>query len=215
MNSNIELRKSGKIIFRERSPVGIKPHKLLLLLHGWTGDENSMWIFTSRIPENYLVISPRGFWETPLGGYGWRKENSQNRGKIIDFEPAIDLLNGLIFSLDYPDIDNQNFSLMGFSEGAALAYAMALKYPERIERLAGLSGFIPDDLDLGETKGILAGKNVFIAHGKKDELVSVERARKVVEVLTNAGAEVHYCEEDVGHKLSVGCFRGLGEYFQG
>jgi hypothetical protein len=40
-------------------------------------------------------------------------------------------------------------------------------------------------------------------------------ARRVVQELKNAAAEVLYCEEDVGHKLSSGCFRGMGEYFAG
>jgi predicted esterase len=46
-----------------------------------------------------------------------------------------------------------------------------------------------------------------------DEMVPIGRARRVVKVMKNAGAEVLYCEEDVGHKLSSGCFRGLDEYF--
>jgi hypothetical protein len=35
-----------------------------------------------------------------------------------------------------------------------------------------------------------------------------------VALLEKAGATVTYCEEDVGHKLSAGCFRGLESYFR-
>jgi phospholipase/carboxylesterase len=208
------LKKIGDIVLRERFPQGEGPHKLLILLHGWTGDENSMWIFISRIPEDYLVIAPRGLWRTPLGGYGWRKNGSADHSRALDFQPAIDVLSELISSLEYPGIEDQKFSLMGFSEGAALSFTMALKYPERFEKLAGLSGFLPSDLAAGVNAGLLNGKKIFVAHGRKDELVSVDKARSVVRVLKHAGAEVVYCEEDVGHKLSAGCFRGLGDYFR-
>jgi phospholipase/carboxylesterase len=187
---------------------------LLVLLHGWTGDENSMWIFTSRIPEDYLVIAPRGLWTTPLGGYSWRKNGSTDHSRTLEFQPAIDALNKLISSLEYPGIEDHKFSLMGFSEGAALSYTIALNYPERLEKLAGLSGFFPGDIAARVTTGVLNGKKVFVAHGRKDELVSIDKARSVVQSLKFAGAEVVYCEEDVGHKLSAGCFRGLGEYFR-
>ena len=56
-------------------------------------------------------------------------------------------------------------------------------------------------------------KKLFVAHVERDDMVSVDRARIVVEKLKSAGSEVVYCEEDVGHKLSVGCFRAMDDYF--
>jgi hypothetical protein len=47
-----------------------------------------------------------------------------------------------------------------------------------------------------------------------DDLVPVNRARLTVELLEKAGARVIYCEENVGHKLSANCFRGMGEFFK-
>ena len=214
MNDSNEIKQIGNIIFRERIPPGNGPHKLLISLHGWTGNEDSMSIFTSRIPEEYLVISPRGIWRTPLGGYGWQKSGNGDRSDSLGFQPAIEALDNLIISLNYPGIEITRFSLLGFSEGAALSYTIALKYPDRIEKLAGLSGFLPSDVLESVVHGSLHDRKIFIAHGSMDELVSVEKARSVVMAFKQAGAEVVYCEEDVGHKLSAGCFRGLGEYFR-
>lgn len=213
MNGNTQVKQVGSYIFRERLAAGKGPQKLLIMLHGWTGDENSMWIFTSRIPENYWVISPRGFWQTPYGGYGWRENSSASHALEKDFQPAANALNELISLVVNADIETQKFSLLGFSEGAALGFMMALQTPERVDKLAGLSGFLPDDISSGFSAGLLSGKKIFIAHGREDELVGVQEARKVVQIFQQAGAEVAYCEEDVGHKLSAGCFRGLGEYF--
>ena len=33
--------------------------RLLLLLHGWTGDENSMWVFARGLSPNYWIVAPR------------------------------------------------------------------------------------------------------------------------------------------------------------
>lgn len=214
MSFNTQVKQVGDIILRERLAQGGGEHKLLVMLHGLTGDENSMWVFESRIPEYYRVISPRGLWETPVGGYGWREDIGVEHRRVEDFQPAINALNELISSVTNSYLDQQTFSLMGFSEGAALSYSMAIRFPERIDKLAGLSGFLPDDIPSSVPPGLMHGKKIYVAHGKNDELVGIEEARKVVDFFQQAGVEVAYCEEDIGHKLSAGCFRGLGEYFR-
>jgi phospholipase/carboxylesterase len=91
---------------------------------------------------------------------------------------------------------------------------MALMYPDKIGKIAGLSGFLPANTENEITTEVLMGKKVFVAHGKLDDMVPIDKARRVVQVLQLAGAEVVYCEDDVGHKLSAGCFRGMDAYFE-
>lgn len=210
LSTETTVIRKGDWVWRQRSPKGDRPKKLLLLLHGWTGDENSMWIFAPRLPEDYLIISPRGVFNTPLGGYGWQENGVHGWPKAGDFQASIEALLDLVNSLE---LSGGSFDLMGFSQGAALAFVIALLYPERVSKLAGLSGFLPDGLESHITTTPIRGKKVFVAHGRMDEMVPISKAREVVQALRNAGAEVLYCEEDVGHKLSAGCFRGMGEYF--
>lgn len=213
MNSETNVVEIDNWIIRQRLPIGNRPHKLLVMLHGWTGDENSMWIFANRIPENYKIISPRGPFQTPLGGYGWGDHIKNRWPTVDDFQPAIEGLITLLQSRELQVNQSKSFSLMGFSQGAALAYSLAFAYPGRIDKLAGLSGFFPEPTNGTSIAGSLDGKEIYVAHGLKDEMVPVEKGRRVVEALKRSGADVIYCEEDVGHKLSSGCFRGLGEYF--
>jgi len=42
-----------------------------------------------------------------------------------------------------------------------------------------------------------------VAHGTQDQLVPIDRARTSIELLEQAGAQVTYCEDEVGHKLSA------------
>jgi phospholipase/carboxylesterase len=204
------LLEIGEWTVRQRLPSDPGSGRVILLLHGWTGDENAMWIFTPRLPENYLVLSPRGITPTPIGGYGWQRDGVSSWPLAGDFDDAIQQLFGLLESFN----GQAAIDVMGFSQGAALAYTMLLKYPERIGKLAGLSGFLPQGLEDEIASRTLEGKRIFVSHGTRDDLVSLEQARSAVALLKSAGADVIYCEEDVGHKLSAGCFRAMDDYFK-
>ena len=95
-----------------------------------------------------------------------------------------------------------------------MAYVFALLHPERVKALAGLSGFSPDGSIALAAGQPLRDKPIFIAHGTRDDLVPVEKARRSVELLQEAGGNVTYCEDVVGHKLSADCFSGLESFFQ-
>jgi phospholipase/carboxylesterase len=199
---------------RVHRPGGTGPFPVLLMLHGWTGDENSMWIFASRLPRHALIVAPRGLYPTKGGGYSWHPELPKPWPWISDLEAAADKLFTVISNANFPDGDFSNLHLMGFSQGAALAYTMALVNPERIVSLACLSGFLPDGASAWLRADRLKGLPVFIAHGSEDEQVPIERARMSVDLIEKAGADVTYCEDNVGHKLSAKCFRGMEAFYK-
>ena len=209
-----EIAHRNEWIYRQRVPAGPGPHPLILMLHGWTGDENSMWVFASRLPEQARLIAPRGLHTTPLGGYGWHEHKSKAWPWVDDFRPSIQALLEFLSPQNFPMADVARFSLVGFSQGAALAFTLALLFPERVRAVAGLSGFLPDGASVNLAEGTLKHKPVFLAHGTRDELVPVERARQAVKQLQQSGAQVDYCEDNVGHKLSATCFRSLEVFFQ-
>ena len=61
---------------------------------------------------------------------------------------------------------------------------------------------------------VMAGKPFFVAHGTQDKLVPVERARASIELLEQAGAQVTFCEAEVGHKVSLECLHGLEAFWK-
>ena len=200
-------------VVRERVPQASAPSPAIVLVHGWTGDEESMWIFSSRLPKDAYLIAPRAPYKTPSGGYGWHEFEGDAKFDIKEFFPALDRLMGLLNDRNFPGADFKKLRLVGFSQGAALAYTALLKKPHSIVSMAGLSGFLPDGAEELATGKPLEGKRVFIAHGAKDERVDISRARQAVTLLQNAGAQVTYCEDDVGHKLSLNCFKGMQAFF--
>jgi phospholipase/carboxylesterase len=213
MSDKTSVINIGDWIVRQRVPDEGGPFHLILLLHGWTGDENSMWIFASRLPSNYIILSPRGISDAPLGGFGWEGKGGAGWPTADNFQDAIGALFDLVASIQHPELSTDYFNVMGFSQGAALAYTILLQYPERINKLAGISGFLPDGLGEEIKDRKLLDKKIFVAHGRRDDMVSIDRARFVVKELKSAGSKVIYCEEDVGHKLSAGCFRAMDDYY--
>ncbi|MBC8331372.1 MAG: dienelactone hydrolase family protein [Anaerolineae bacterium] len=212
---NTETLITGKWTLRIRRPEGAAIPPVILLLHGWTGDENAMWIFASKLPEHYLLIAPRAPHIEPRGGYSWHPPGEKGWPSLDDFRPAVDALLELL--AEWPasvPADFSNLRLAGFSQGAALAYSFALLHTERVRALAALAGFLPDGAATFLDGESMRGKPIYISHGSKDELVPVARARQAVQLLDAAGADVAYCESDVGHKLSADCFRGMEMFFQ-
>jgi len=193
-----------------------QPSKFLLLLHGWTGDENSMWVFARKFPENYWVTAPRGLYPAEGGGYSWRVPRPETRGlpTLFDLKPAADALVRLVDALSSSwGIDASQFDLVGFSQGGALVNAVTLLYPHRIRRAAVLAGFMPGEAETLIARQVLDSKPFFVAHGTQDELVPVARAQENIKLLEQAGANVTFCEADVGHKVSAGCLQGLESFF--
>lgn len=222
-----------KWVIRVREPEGEGPHPALLLLHGLTGDENVMWVFSSRLPKDHLILAPRGLYPAREGGYSWHKDEKDGWPGVQDFYASVDALLDMLDALPeqaakageqsrngrpgwaaVSKADFSRVSLVGFSQGAALAYTLAMLHPRRIRLLAGLAGFVPEGMEALVESRPLQGKQVFVTHGTEDDKVPVERARRSVELLEQAGADVNYCEEEVGHKLSLTCFRSMGVFFK-
>jgi phospholipase/carboxylesterase len=171
-----------------------------------------MWVFATAIPQNVLVVAPRGPFDTPLGGYGWYPHRIGAWPTLGDLQPTAHRLAELLAPENFARADLSRCHLVGFSQGAALAYTYLMLYPHKVASLAALSGFLPLEAESLLQDPLLEDKPVFIAHGSLDDLVPVERARQAAKALQRAGAKVTYCEDQAGHKLSAACFRGLAAF---
>lgn len=197
-----------------RRPDGPAPHRLIVMLHGLTGDENAMWVFAARLPKDVCLLAPRGLYRSSLGGYSWQNgPEADSAAELDDFRESIEALQHLLAPENFPDLQLDQIGLVGFSQGAALSYCLALSDPGRLKTLAGLSGFLPRGAERLATDRAMGGKTVFMAHGTQDDMAPFARAQHARQVFEEAGAQVIFCTDDVGHKLSSGCFRGLQEYY--
>lgn len=200
--------------FKIQPPRNGDSRRLLVLIHGWTGDENVMSIFAFKVPAYYWLIYPRGPVVAPDGGFGWLDRQDPDQSYETYREIAGQLWSRITALKPATGLNNEPVHLMGFSQGTAICYTLAVEHPDQIGRVAALAGYLPAGIQPHLDRSNLAGKPFFIAHGIKDDTVPVDRAREAVRALESSGAQVTYCEDSVGHKLSATCFRSLGEFFK-
>ncbi len=185
---------------------GIDPTQpLVILLHGWTGDEKVMWYFEKILPKTWWVAAFRGLYPALNGGFSWTADTPGDDPRLADFASSVSALMHTIVDIDTRfKLQRDCVVLMGFSQGAALAFSVPALTDWRPAAIVSLAGFMPRDTIFDGT-----GLPVFWGHGIRDNVVSIEIARDIVERLRSAGARVQYCEADVGHKAGLECAQGL------
>jgi phospholipase/carboxylesterase len=176
----------------ERPPAG-DPVGALVFFHGYGGAPEEWIGFLDKLdPERrFHGYLPQAPYLDAGGGRSWFRRGSMERQET-QLVPVVEWLDGLPYG-------REQTVLGGWSQGANLAYALALGPGlARPAGLLALGGGFRDELppDLERPLPPIA-----IAHGRGDEAVPVDVARRAREVLERAGAAVAYCETEVGHKI--------------
>lgn len=198
------------LIHRVSPPTGPGPHKTVVMLHGRSGNEDVMWIFAKATPPGWLLVAPRGIKTDPDGGYDWRRRGQDEWPTLEQFDEAVTAVTHFIRVL--PELyraDPEQIYLMGFSQGAATAYAAAIRHPGLVQGIAGLVGFMPIACDESLEASPLVDLPIFMAVGKRDPLIPTERAAGCAQTLFMAGTQMEYHEYDTGHKLNAAGMRDL------
>jgi phospholipase/carboxylesterase len=192
-----------------RAPkIKLEKNPLLLLLHGYGSNEEDLFSFASELPEEYFVVSVRAPYDLQYGSYAWYAINfDADENKFSDHEQAKtsrDLIAGFISELtdNYP-IDPESITLIGFSQGTILSYAIALSYPEKIKKVVALSGYL--NLEIVKENyenNDFSNLKMFVSHGIVDQVIPVDWARKATPILTNLGIENSYKEYPTGHGVA-------------
>ena len=119
--------------------VGSEPNEhLVIMLHGWSGDERSMWVFQEVFPPTSLIVSVRGMYPAVGGGYQWIAESPSIKVACSQFQPAIEYLREVVGEINLQGHPIEKLILVGFSQGAALSFAaMGDLKPDRIVSIAG------------------------------------------------------------------------------
>lgn len=203
------LREALGLVHRVLEPRG-GPARTVVMLHGRFGDEDAMWIFKRTMPATWLKIAPRAPFSDPRGGFSWVIQESGVWPDLAAFAPAVAALADFLGALPRVyNSDPQHTYLMGFSQGAALAYATAMRHPGLVQGIAGLVGFVPEGCEQAPEIAGLRDLPVFAAVGKQDPLVPYPIAAASAEVLRAAGADLVYHEYETGHKLNAAGVRDL------
>ena len=203
------MTKKLSLEYKIRQPkIPIENPPLLILLHGYGSNEEDLFSFATELPEEFLIISVRAPLTLGAGSYAWYTIHfDNNNGKFSDTDEAIDARDKISVFIDEVianyKVNTDKVFLLGFSQGTILSYSIALNYPEKVQHVIALSGYInqdllPDNLD----KNNYINLDFFISHGSVDQVIPVEWAQNAPEFLNKLDVKNSYKEYGVGHGVA-------------
>lgn len=192
----------------------------LIMLHGYGSDENDLFSFANELPEELLIISARAPYTLNPQGHAWYAINFDSvQGKFSDNEQAKESRISISNFIDevianYP-VDKENITLLGFSQGTILSYAVALSEPNKIKNIIALSGYINTEIITPEfNKNDFSNLSIYASHGSQDQVIPVAWARKAPGLLKELGIDHTYSEFPVGHGVHPQNFMELKKWLE-
>jgi phospholipase/carboxylesterase len=103
--------------------------------------------------------------------------------------------------------------LAGFSQGGAIVLQTALRHPERLAGVMALSTYLPLAAKL-ESERSKANHDVpiFMAHGKFDDIIPIDRAQRSKEMLEKLGYPVEWHEYPMPHSVCAEEIRDISSF---
>ncbi|HUR17762.1 MAG TPA: PHB depolymerase family esterase [Acidimicrobiales bacterium] len=185
--------------YRYRAPTGdgSGPPHTLVLLHGAGGDERSLWPVGQGFPSEVAVLSPRAkvdedgrrFFRWAAPGVPDAEDLAARVQELATF--VTDACGAL-------DLDPALVWVFGYSNGATMAAALAIRHPDLVAGGVLLAAKCP----FREYGRVLEAKPFFCGHGRADDQVSTADFEDVVELLVTAGAEIELHWYGSGHDLT-------------
>ncbi|UAB83196.1 alpha/beta fold hydrolase [Zunongwangia sp. SCSIO 43204] len=197
----------------EKAPV-------VFMFHGYGSNEQDLFSFAGELPEDFFVISVKAPYPMQPSGNAWYAIYFDDvNGKFSDDDQAIESRDLIAKFIDeaieaYP-INKNKVTLLGFSQGSILSYAVALSYPEKVKNVIALSGYV--------NKAIIKNSfenndfehlNFYCSHGTVDQVIPIDSARKTKPFLDQLTIKNTYSEFPVGHGVAPQNFFELKEWLE-
>ena len=94
--------------------------------------------------------------------------------------------------------------LGGFSQGCAMALLTGLRHRERLGGIIGMSGYLPlASSTAAERSDANSLTPVFLAHGRQDDIVVIDRAEASCEALRGLGYDVEWHDYPMAHSVCM------------
>ena len=178
------------------------PGKVLIALHGWTGNISSMEPVANAwgIDDVKWVLVQAPYIATD-GGFTWFDGNEDIGWKYQD---SFDILSKLISELNDQGFPNHAIYILGFSQGACLSMEFMIRQTFSLGGIIPIAGFIrykerfKQDV-LNESRNT----RVLLLHGDKDEVILPEQSQMSFELFKGEGFETQLHILAARHKVPL------------
>lgn len=175
---------------------------LLIALHG-LGDSMAGYTWVPEILGNpnlnvLLVNAPDAYYT----GFAWYDFGNEPAMAAPGVERSYRLLESLLHSTAEKGFPAERTILFGFSQGCLMSTETAVRYPQRLAGVIGVSGYIHDVQRLLKLASPVACEQKFlITHGSEDPLIPLADAQRDFETLKSAGFLVDFHTFPKGHTI--------------
>ena len=193
----------GKFFFIDRKSKDIKS-PLIILIHCYGSNEKALFSLIDYLPKEAYIISLRGPIELFNNSYAWYDIYVDANNKFYDHEGAKKIRDELSKFIDeiikHPNIDSDNITLIGFSQGAILSHAISYSYPGKIKNIMALSGVI--DEKIMKRADSKPKTNIYISHGTNDNMIDYHISRESLNFYKSKDIDFTFESYDQGHGIN-------------
>ncbi|WP_296403680.1 alpha/beta fold hydrolase [Psychrobacter sp.] len=108
-------------------------------------------------------------------------------------------------------VNSENIVIAGFSQGGAIAYQVALTYPQRLAGLMALSTYLAVD-DASKYTAINKDIPIKIDHGTQDPVVPVLLGQRANDTLTKQGYNIEFSTYPMAHQVCLPQIKAIGKW---
>jgi predicted esterase len=193
-----------------------EPRTLVVALHGVGGAAVDFATLWNKFAEpDFILAVPEAPYALPLRrglGYSWRADVPQLESVTRESYSAsgryvLDLVGALRGQYAVGDV-----YLLGFSQGAGLAYAVAIKNPAAFKGLICCSGPFTSVALSAEELAAGSALRVFISQGEDDREITRDESEAAYEALAAFGYEVTYRSFEGGHGIPRDVAAEIGKW---
>ena len=121
---------------------------------------------------------------------------------LVGITRSEDYLNSLIENEIKRGIASDKIVLAGFSQGGAIALHTATRYPKKLAGVLALSTYLPLKATLAkQAHAANLATPIFMAHGRADDIISLDRALASRLSLQESGFNVQWHEYPMAHSV--------------
>jgi phospholipase/carboxylesterase len=172
--------------------------KLIVLLHGYGSHEGDLFALSPGLPLGPVVASLRA----PVaesGGYAWwsRATALPGRPTPADISPATEAILAWLDGIEYTSV-----SLLGFSQGGAMALHLNRAAPGRFTATVCLAGFVVPGEYPGDAQLATLRPPIFWGRGTADQVIPADAVERTEEWLPGHSTATINRYEGLAHSIS-------------
>lgn len=207
---------------------GADPRASVIVLHGLGADGNDFVPVAQQLDLSAAGAVRFVFPHAPVipvtinGGYAMRAWYDILGGDLVQREDEAGLrrslaqLEALIEREKARGVPASRIVLAGFSQGCAMALLTGLRHAERLGGIVGMSGYLPLAASTAaERHAANRSTPIFLAHGRMDPVVPLQRALASREALEALGYPVEWHEYPMAHSVCMEEIADLNRWLAG